>query len=201
MKTIVLSLFLAFAAVYSQAQPNPQLWNWPTCQSDPNNALTSAETFALGNIFADSKTIDEGNDYLEFSTAVFPALCVLDQSYTTQFQHNVQAIGFQMGSSIDVAEEWAFWVDITFPAPSNRTIRLPKQQYDKHWANGPGNRNEIMNINLILPVGTTIRIRRPAVVCAGIPTPSSVNPRYPQDYGPYNQNNCMTGQAITLVGQ
>src|SRR5689334_4879374 len=121
MKTSLLLFILAFAAAICQAQPNPELWGPPTCQSDPTNALINAETFALGNIFADAKTIDEGNDYLEFSTAVFPALCVLDQSYTTQLPHSVQAIGFQMGSSTDVAEEWAFWVDITLPPPSNRT--------------------------------------------------------------------------------
>jgi hypothetical protein len=183
------------------------LWNWPLCQSDPTNALLNTETFALGNVFSDAKTIDEGNDFLAFYTAVFPALCVLDQSYTTQLPHSVQAIGFQMGSSTDVAEEWAFWVDIIFPAPSTKIIRLPVQQYDKHSANGTGNRNGMIYVNYDLPAGTTIRVRRPAVVCIGVPSRTVVNPSVPgpsttiNDYLPYNQNNCVTGQAVTFVGK
>ncbi len=150
-----------FAELNLNAQPNPQLWNWPPCVSDPTNALVNAETFALGNIFSDAKTIDEGNDFLGFYTAVFPALCVLDQRYTTQFPHSVQAIGFQMGSSTDVAEEWAFWVDIVFPPPSTKTIRLPVQQYDKHTANGQGNRNGVIYVSYDLPVGTMLTHRIP----------------------------------------
>jgi len=194
--TVVLSIFAFIPSAY--AQPSPQLWSWPLCVI-PGAPVNNAETFALGNIRADGATIDEGNDFLEFSTAVFPALCVLDQSYTTLFAHNVQAIGLQMGSSADVAEEWAFWVDITLPG--GKTIRLPKLQYDKHGANQRGNLNERLNVNLVLPVGTVIRIRRPAVVCLGKPNPSVVNPDTPGDYGPYNQFNCITGQAVTLVGQ
>lgn len=209
MKSKSLFFVLAIMAVFAltvctptaSAQPNMQLWGQPACIPDASNLYNNAETFALGNIRSDGATIDEGNDYLEFSTAVFPALCVLDESYTTLFAHSVQAIGFQMGSGTDVAEEWAFWVDITLPVPFARTIRLPKQQYDKHWANGPGNRNDIMSIDITLPVGTVIRIRRPAVVCIGVPASGVVNPAYPANYGPYNGNNCITGQAITFVGK
>jgi hypothetical protein len=181
------------------AQPNPQLWGPTNCI--PISPLNNAETFALGNIQSNAMTADEGNDFLALYTPVFPALCKMDVTYTTTFPHSVQSIAFHMGSSADVAEEWAFFVDVIFPVPFARTIKLPIQQYDKHWANGPGSQNSELTMNLEMPVGTVIRIRRPYVVCLGIPDQGVVNPFYPNNYGPYDQGNCITGQAVTFVGR
>lgn len=203
---VALALYVAVFTlnpVTLQAQPSPQVWGPTDCVADPTNLLNNAEAFALGNIWANGMTVDEGNDYLALYTPVFAALCKMDVSYTTQYAHSVEWIEFHMGSSADVAEEWAWWVDVTLPVPMARTIKLPMQQYDKHWANGPGSLNSGMPLHLTMPIGTVIRIRRPYVICLGIPNRTVVNPNpaIANDYGPYNQGNCITGQAVTFVGQ
>lgn len=198
-----MSLFALLLVATASAQPNPQLWGPTNCIPDANNLNNNAEAFALGNVWGNGMTIDEGNDWLALYTPVYPALCVMDVTYTTTTPHTVQSVAFHMGSSIDVAEEWAWFVDVTIPPPNAHTIKLPIQQYDKHWANGPGSQNSEIPLHMFLPTGTVIRIRRPYVICLGIPNRTVINPNpvIANDYGPYNQGNCITGQAVTFVGQ
>ncbi len=160
--------------------PSPQLWNWPTC-SFTGSPLSVAEAFALGDVQSDGSTVDEGDDYLEISQPVFSSLCIADTSYVTKFAHSVQSIGLQMGSGKDAIQEWAFWVDVILP--SGKTYRVPKLQFDKH-TDYRGNFNTTLEIHWTLPAGTTIRIRRPAVICVSDPSKS-----------------CITGQSITFVGK
>jgi hypothetical protein len=215
MRKILFATLLALSAAFNlSAQPtpgpihigpNPQLWaTYPPCDWTPSgNVMNVAEAFALGNIFADGSTVDEGNDYLEDNSPVYPALCIVNTFYQTTVDHHVTAVILQQGSSIDVAEEWVFWVRFTLP--SGKQIRF-KQQFDKHAANGNGNQHVVYPVSLFLPAGTWVQITRPAVACVGIPARTVVNPAYPgaggtaNDYGPYNQNNCITGQSVTLVG-
>lgn len=188
--------------------PNPQLWvGFPPCDwTASGNVMNVAEAFALGNIFPDGSTVDEGNDFLEDNTPVCPALNIVNTYYQTRSDHHVQGVIIQQGSSIDVAEEWAVWLRITFAPPSNKEIRI-KQQFDKHTANGQGNQHVFYPIKLDIPAGSWVQITRPAVACIGMPSRTVVNPAYPgpvsssNDYGPYDQRNCITGQSVTLVGQ
>jgi hypothetical protein len=202
--TFALLLFFASIAHAQIVHPgaNPQLWQWPPC-GNPQNVLNVAEAFALGDIFADGSTVDEGNDYLEDNAPVFGALCVVNVFYQTTVDHHVQDIILQQGSSIDVAEEWVFWVRIIFP--TGKQIRF-KQQYDKHAANGQGNMHVVYKVDLDIPAGTYIQITRPAVACVGIPARTVINPTppgpgYNGDYGPYSAGNCITGESVTLVGK
>lgn len=211
-KTLFAALLAMFAAVSLHAQtpihigPNPQLWAmYPPCDWHPSgNVMYVAEAFALGDIFDDGSTVDEGNDYLEDSSPVFPALCIVNTFYQTTVDHHVSAVILQQGSSIDVAEEWVFWV--RFWLPGGKQIRF-KQQFDKHSANGQGNMHVVYPVNLFLPAGTWVQITRPAVQCVGIPARTVVNPAYfgptssTSDYAPADQRNCITGQSVTLVGQ
>ena len=211
MKTLFSLLILAMSAVACSAQtmihpgPNPQLWaTFPPCSWAGGNVMNVAEAFALGDIYDDGSTVDEGNDYLEDSSPVYPALCIVNTFYQTKVDHHVSAIILQQGSSIDVAEEWVLWVRFTLPG--GKQIRL-KQQFDKHTANGQGNQHVVYPIPLFLPAGTWVQITRPAVACIGMPNRTVVNPAYPgvtqsaNDYSPYDQRNCITGQSVTLVGQ
>lgn len=178
--------------------PNPQQWNWPSCAGNSS----AAEIFAMGVLQPDGATVLEFNDGLEFYSTAQPALCVLTTSYTTALAHNIQAIDIHGGSSYGADLEWIFFVDITVPAqgavpPKRYHLR---QQFDKHQ-DGLGSMDRYLRVSWSLPAGTTVTITRPGVVCLGIPNHGMYNPAYPGDFGPYNQNNCATGQSITLIGQ
>jgi hypothetical protein len=126
--------------------------------------------------------VDEGDDYLEISQPVYSSGCIVDTSYVTRFHHSVQSVGLQMGSGKGAIQEWAFWVDAILP--SGKTFRIPKLQFDKH-TDVRGNFNTTLALNWDLPVGTTIRIRRPAVICVSDPS----------------KLGCITGQSVTFVGK
>jgi hypothetical protein len=157
-----------------------QLWGGPQCsQSKPTDVI---EAFARGAIQPDGSTVDEGDDFLEFSSGVYSFGCVMSTSYTTRFDHNVQSAQYQMGSGKDAVLEWAFWVDATLP--NGKHISILKKQFDKH-TDYRGNGTGEFSLDLFLPAGTVIRMQRPMVICAADPSPY----------------NCITGQSINFVGK
>lgn len=200
-------LLLNFISAVAHAQqfvfngPNPSQWNWPACPGDGTNPANS-ELFAFGGIVADGSTIYEVDDGLEFDTTPQPALCVLRTSYTTLLPHQVQGIDLHTGSSYGVGMEWVFFVDIVTPVagPVPQKHYHFRQQYDKH-DDVAGNETRFIPVSLSLPTGTVITITRPGVVCLGKPTAGVYHPAYPANYGPYNQNDCATGQSVTLIGK
>jgi hypothetical protein len=157
-----------------------QLWGGPQCsQSKPTDVI---EAFARGTIQPDGSTVDEGDDFLEFSSGVYSFGCVMSTSYTTRFDHSVQSVQYQMGSGKDMTGEWAFWVDATLP--NGKQINILKKQFDKH-TDYRGNGTGEFSTSLFLPTGTVIRMQRPMVICIADPLGSS----------------CITGQSVNFVGK